>query len=351
MLFWYAVCTFVINQTYLRLKMLEELRNIAFRFQIDPNKTIGHAARISSVISVLTNINLSFQNFLEVEFFKNEEFVKAFEQNNKVLDSLKEDLELLIVDLKFSSFEAAAVPNVISLPSLFNNEVNSWKLEVYEEYKENTLYGNFENLQYLNKIRERYSDVERNKIFKPLFSSVSQDKPYQLNFIRKGETQVFRQPAKNVYELYIPKISKVASLEPEYKMFQFFTQVKKGKEGFEPKKKNIKQVYYFEELEHETYPYKPSNIAFENTVYILNNRLDFQVDFEDEMYVIQNSEFDITGWGETREEAEYSVAFTFHALYQNFALEKDEKLSKEAILLKNNLLNLVKKVINESQKS
>ena len=31
-------------------------------------------------------------------------------------------------------------------------------------------------------------------------------------------------------------------------------------------KKNIKQVYYFEELEHETYPYKPISITFENFI-------------------------------------------------------------------------------------
>ena len=136
--------------------------------------------------------------------------------------------------------------------------------------------------------------------------------------------------------------------EPEYRTVQFYAQIRKGEQGFILAKKNIKQIYYFEELEHETYPYKPNTIAFENTVYILNKRLDCQVEFEDDMYVIQNSEFDITVWGETREEAEYSVGFTFHSLYQNFALENDNKLSEKAKLLKNNLLTTVKKVINEN---
>jgi hypothetical protein len=172
---------------------------MAYSFQIDSSKTLGQSARISSVISVLLNVNQTFQSFFEKEHFKNEELARVNEQNNKTLDSLKEDLDLLIV-----------------------------------------------------------------------------------------------------------------------------------------------------ELEHEIYPYKPSNIAFENTVYILNKRLDCQVGFEDEMYVIQNLEFDITAWGDTREEAEYSFGFTFHSLYQNFALEKDEKLSKEAKSLKINLLNIVKKVIHES---
>ena len=172
---------------------------MAFTFQLDSSKTYGHAGRISSVISVLLNINQNFQSFLEKEHFKDEELAKANEQNNRTLDSLKEDLELLIV-----------------------------------------------------------------------------------------------------------------------------------------------------ELEHETYPYRPTNIAFENTVYILNKRLDCQVDFEDEMYIIRNSEFDITVWGETREETENAFSFTFHSLYQNFAVEKDEKLSRESQLLKKNLLNIVKKVIYES---
>ena len=149
--------------------MLDELRDIAFRFQIDPNKTVGHAARISSVISVLSNINQSFQNFLEVEFFKNEEFVKAFEQNSKVLESLKEDLELLLVDVKFGSFEAAAVPNIISLPSLFNDKVSAWKKETYEDYKENILYGEYESHDFLKKVMNRYNETERNQIFKTLF--------------------------------------------------------------------------------------------------------------------------------------------------------------------------------------
>jgi hypothetical protein len=173
--------------------------DMAYSFQIDSSKTLGQSARISSVISVLLNVNQTFQSFFEKEHFKNEELARVKEQNNKTLDSLKEDLELLIV-----------------------------------------------------------------------------------------------------------------------------------------------------ELEHETYPYKPSNIAFENTVYILNKRLECLVEFEDEMYVIQNPELDITVWGNTREEVEYSFGFTFHSLYQNFALEQDERLSEEAKLLKTNLLNIVKKVIHES---
>lgn len=116
-------------------------------------------------------------------------------------------------------------------------------------------------------------------------------------------------------------------------------------------KKNITPINFLEELEYETYPYKPSSIIFENTAYNLNKRIDCKVDFEDEMYIIQNQEFDITVWGNTREDAETSFAFTFHSLYQNFAIEDDTKLSVGAKTLKQKLLKTVKKVLYEGQKS
>jgi hypothetical protein len=160
---------------------------------------------------------------------------------------------------------------------------------------------------------------------------------------------VFKQPSKGLYHFYVPKLEKKAvPSSSEYKTVQFYAQVRKGEDGYNLVKKNIKQVYFFEELEHETYPFKPSSIVFENTAYDLHKRIECQVDFEDDMYMIQNQDFDITVWGQSRAEAEFSFAFTFHSLYQNFALEDDNKLSTNAKKLKQKLLEIVKKVIYES---
>ncbi len=50
--------------------LLEGLKKIALRFHIDPKNTIGHAARVETVIKVLSDINKSYKNFLEIEFKK-----------------------------------------------------------------------------------------------------------------------------------------------------------------------------------------------------------------------------------------------------------------------------------------
>jgi len=72
--------------------------------------------------------------------------------------------------------------------------------------------------------------------------------------------------------------------------------------------------------------------------------LDNQVTHEENNFIIRNDEFDITVWGQTREKAEEAFAFTFDALYTNYALEKDENLSDKAIELKNKLKSIIKKI-------
>jgi hypothetical protein len=93
----------------------------------------------------------------------------------------------------------------------------------------------------------------------------------------------------------------------------------------------------------DIYPFKPDVIKFEDKIYVLNKKLACAVDFEEDNYTIRNEFLDITVWGDTREEVETAFSFSFHALYENYALEDDKKLSKEAKVLKINLLSLVRK--------
>ena len=85
-------------------------------------------------------------------------------------------------------------------------------------------------------------------------------------------------------------------------------------------------------------------IQFDNLNYVLNEKLNCVVDYEDENYTIKNELLDITVWGDTREEVETAFAFSFHALYENFVKEEDVKLSSESKILKNKLLKIVKTV-------
>ena len=89
-------------------------------------------------------------------------------------------------------------------------------------------------------------------------------------------------------------------------------------------------------------PYMPDVIKFDDTIYNLSEKLDCSVIFEDDNYIISNEKFDLTVWGDTREEAEQAFCFAFSALYQNFAKEQNENLSDKAREIKTELLKIVK---------
>ena len=134
--------------------------------------------------------------------------------------------------------------------------------------------------------------------------------------------------------------------------FQTFLKLKKNKNGdsYSFNKHNVKEVFLVEEMEYDTYPFKPNMIQFEGTVYVLNEKLNSVVEYEDDCYTIKNELLDIFVFGDTREEVEIAFAFNFHAIYENFVLEHDEKLSSESKELKNKLLKLIKTVLHEAKK-
>ncbi|MEA5404940.1 hypothetical protein VB776_18545 [Arcicella sp. DC2W] len=330
--------------------MIDDLKDIAIRFQIDPKLTVGHAAKISTVVSVLDKINTSFHNFIEIEFFKNDEFKDISMENRDVFNNIKNELELLVVDLKFSSFEAALAPNIISnQTSLFSDNIKNWKTDVFNSYKENILIANYNEDSYIKNIQKRYSEAERQKIYSPLFAIAEGGKKgYTLNLKNsKGAViKEYTKPNKQNTQLIIPKKINIENKE-ESKTYQVFVKVKTEQEGFQLKKANIKELLYFEELEHETYPFKQDIIKHNGVIYSLNSKIECKVEFIEDTYVITNDLLEITSWGETREEAEQAFAFSFDSLYKNFAIEKDEKLSSDAKILKRDLLTLVKAVLNE----
>lgn len=332
--------------------MISSLKDIAFRIHIEPLKTVEKAAKVDTVIKVLSDIIKSYNNYLEVEFFKNEGFKKIYDTNIKVLDTLRNELNLLIVDLNFSSFEAALAPNVLeSYSPIFRNEVLDWKRETFVSYRDFVIMGEYNDPGYLQEVVKRYSDQERHKIYQPLFCSIGDGKEYRLNIKDQSHNTVrtIFQPEKAKYDIYVPKILTDKEL-PVYSTAQVYLKIRK--EGDTPKitSRNVKEILYYEELEHETYPFKPDIINYNGKVFVLNKKLDCQVEFEDKYYVIKNNELDILVWGQTREEVEEAFRFSFYSLYLNYLIEADENLSNEALELKRKLLSIIKSIIDEAKK-
>ena len=76
----------------------------------------------------------------------------------------------------------------------------------------------------------------------------------------------------------------------------------------------------------------------------MKEKLECNVQFEDNLYFIENENLDLTVWAETREEVEKAFNFEFYSLYLNYALESDDMLTPKAILLKGKILSLIETV-------
>lgn len=329
--------------------MIEKLKDIAFRIHIEPLKTVENATKVKTVIKVLSDIYESYNNYLEIEFAKNETFRKALESNNKVFETIKEDLSLLIVDLNFGSFEAALAPDLLNQQTeMFSNEVLDWKKETFNEYKEDIIFGDYENVHYIKKVTKKYNVIEREKIFKPLFSSIGNGKEYRINLKDTHHNIVKNLIQPETSKQYYISKNQVKNIEStDYSTVQIFAKVKKLGDTLEINKKDIKEVLFSEVLEHDTYPFKPEIINYQETIFVLNKNLNCIVEFEKGIYFIKNEELDLVVWGDSRKEAEAAFSFGFYSLYLNYYLEENTCLSDEAILLKEKIISLIKKVVNE----
>ena len=107
------------------------------------------------------------------------------------------------------------------------------------------------------------------------------------------------------------------------------------------KKKKLKHLQFPESTHQDTYPFKPQYLAFNGVSYILKEKLNATVSFEEGNYIISNELLNISVWGHTRDEAEEAFAFAFHSLVENFAKESDKNLTARSRRLKQTMKNLI----------
>lgn len=92
--------------------------------------------------------------------------------------------------------------------------------------------------------------------------------------------------------------------------------------------------------------YCPKTLAHGGKTFILNSGLECLVSSDGGYCIIYNDLLDITVWGASRTEAEQAFAFSFDALHRNYAEEKDQDLTDDAIALKRLLNNIIKTVLH-----
>lgn len=334
-------------------KSLSQLKDIAINLKIESIGTVEKAVTVDTLIKVLSDINKSFHHFAEYEIINNPIYKEYLINKPKFVEEFLNNFQLLIVDAKIGSFQPALAPNLLEEQDpFFKNEVLDFKKDTFNNFKTDVVWLDFNNQSQINAIVSKYPDEFRSKVYKPFIDTISEDKLYHVHLLDKNDKIIRRiTPPDELRKKQIITFAKSEKPKPKEQLIKGYFRISTDGTKVELKKSSIKKVYDIEILDHETYPYKPDTIRFENDVFVLHYPLVCNVDFEEDNYFITNDELDITVWGTSREEVEQAFCFSFYSLFKNYSEEKVEYLSEKAIELRNKLNTMIKSHYNETSKN
>lgn len=331
----------------MNLDFLEELRKLALYFKLETGPKYGGAIDIETLSKVLKAVNTSFQNYFDAELRN------IYQQQGKItarvdreIRILKEEASLLIVDLKFESFEAAISPNSITSSSNFSYLQDPLKLKknIFKSYEDDVFYSNLNDIKIVSELEKKFSREERAGIFKPLEETLFNSTRYKFKYGRSFEDlkRSFKVISPEIEKRLIPPAVKPATSESLYKMY-VITDGEMDLFGPKPK---IKKWLATEKMEREDYPLQLFKVRHDDSEIILKEAITANVSYDEEekLYYISYPNLNIMVWGKERAGADEAFQFSFISLIQNIYNEEDINLTKKAREIKKKLSALIDQI-------
>lgn len=212
---------------------LQSLRQNAFYLKFAPNNlkysdTIGLTELANSLLS---NISLSFKNFLKADFFLEFKGTITEKSNlDNLFNKILPELDLRMVDLKYGSFEIGLAVDKVMKNSIQNSAIKNWAIEVGMKYKELVLDDDYDK-DTVNKILESYDEDDRKKIFNPIFK-ITENPNFSLQIKNsvKSTYKTIKITDKSIIEKIVPKNLEINKKEEikDYQIIQVTTVLDKN---------------------------------------------------------------------------------------------------------------------------
>lgn len=269
---------------------MQILRKNAINLRLKPaNPKYSHAVFIDDILSVLRVLKGSFSNYLAVSFrknFSNEEYGDT----NKMIHSLNREFPLLYVNAKFRSFGASlSTDATIQTNNNYPNEINIWKKELFNKFKEDVVFCDFNSAKEIDSISQKFTEDERHIIYKGLIDIYS-SKKFNVSFT----DETFEDTIKDVHpilkknkEIILPKLSPKQEAENK-KLVRTFA-MSSSEKGF--KKTDI---IFSEELSFAEIKRSINSLSFEKSTIDFNQTLDITIVYENNCFSIDYSDFGVS---------------------------------------------------------
>lgn len=316
-------------------------KNIAVEVVLAPRESEKIPPDLKTVTNFLNHLLESYSNYLNIEIQKDADIQKKMQSVKGFKESVKKDMALVIVDLKYSSFDVAFCPNLDKDLSMFPSRYSEWKKQIFEYFRDNIFSANLDNIEYIKNIREKYTKDERDKIFRPLIKAFRSPHKILVKTPKIADPIYLQPPHRDNEYVYIP-ISREKQKEENSTFVNALLKVSKTGEIID--KKSIENIISVTPISEDLQPYNTTEIAYEEYSFIFKHEFIAICRKEGDYYFFEYDDLNISVWGETREEAIDAFNFTFYATYLNYGIESDDKLSHGARKLKSKIINLIKEV-------
>jgi hypothetical protein len=288
---------------------------------------------LDALIKIASNLQNSYRNFLEINLLKKSEIKDL----NLIQKYLKDKDKLVITDVKHGSFDITLSPvkTINTTQDLFENtfSTDDYILEYFNKFNEIVISNNYSDIKNINTL---YTEQERRQIWGKFYHIFNDD--IEVSIKNQEKIIQINKPSSDIVKLILPDENiknKTPSSEKKYAVV--YAEINSPSVL---DKKNIKKVYSINPK------FSTDIIRFDDCVFILSSKLYFSFKVEDNIFIIENEYLNFSAWGETEEQAKEAIYFSFYALYKNYYLEEDERLTQKALDLKSKLKNLIVKIID-----
>lgn len=316
---------------------IQVLRKNAINLRLKPaTPKYSHAVFIDDILSVLRALKGSFSNYLAVSYRKH--FTDdRFGDSNKLIASLNREFPLLYVNAKFRSFGASlSTDATIQTNNNYPPEINNWKKTLFDEFKNDVVYCNYNSENEIKSISEKFTEEERHFIYKGLIE-IYNSKKFNVSFTDENFEEIVKEVnpiSKKNREVILPKLSPKQELE-EKKLVRTFA-MSSDKSGV--KKSDI---IFSEELSFAEFKHQLNSLSFEKETIDFNQTLEIVIVYENNCFTIDYADFGINVVGNGFEECLKLFSQMVIQQYKNVIGLKENELNYETTLIKDNFLSCV----------
>lgn len=266
---------------------MKMLRQKALHIRIKPKNLLhGHAIYLDSVIEALSKIRQSFSQFLEIDFLQH--FENQFPSPEKLLANLLGEARPVLVGLKFQSFSASiSSDSVVMAAQPYSPEVSDWRGQIFERFKNEVFYQNYESLADVQAIAAHYSDSERRRIFSPVVDLLRDSNSYKFSVTdEKFETvkQKYSPISKPMRDILLPPQPQTEA-PPALELQQIFGMTAPDSTGAIPKSGIIAR----QTLTSAQFNHVLNEVVFEKKSLVLHEPIEFSIQYDKPIFSIDFS--------------------------------------------------------------